>query len=115
MNWKDYFSSPFSTDSCSIYIFDKDYNMMFDTLWDEDDNFVQNIVNLLNDEIDKDKHGYENVEIKDDEIIYIDEKSKFRCRGWGYLTSPNCCNLKSEEAVEIQKQMLNWFANKIKK
>ena len=103
------FKPPFHTDSYRIYIFDTDNDMCFNILI-EDEFLCYDILDAMNDKkIDK---KYDNVRI-DNDYLYINDVPVLLVRGWGYLTGIGGLHLSNEEAIKVQKELLEYVKNKL--
>ena len=107
-NINKYFKAPFYTDDYYMYIFDSNNQVMFDIL-DDNEQKIDMIIDCLND---KSEYKFANASING-ENIDIDNKPTLSVRGWGYLTGTGALGLSNEDAIEIQKNMLEFIKNKL--
>lgn len=107
MEFKKYFKGPFSSDG--IYIWTSNNNMALMTL-NDDELRLDLFCAILNNESDM---VYPDAYYKD-EIIYINGQPVLLVRGWGYLTSPSCCNLDNDKACQIQDEFGEYVAHKLR-
>lgn len=97
--WKDVYQLPLSLDKSIFWVYDDNYNFVFQFEID-DEEYQEKIISILNKESDSnfdDYYEYRNtlvLDSKGNEIIMI--------RGYGNLTSQGGLNLSDKEASNIQ-------------
>lgn len=97
--WKDVYRLPLRLDKSIFWVYDNNYNFVFQFEID-DEEYQEKIIRILNKKSDSnidDYYEYRNTLILDskgNEIIMI--------RGYGYLTGKGGLNLSDEEACNIQ-------------
>ena len=115
MTWKKYFKLPFKLDEFTKdYIWDANNQMVMDFPYELEDIITdtakQWIVNCINyDKTVVDKYSRKITYNKGE--FFADGEYAFQIRGWGYLTSPSCCNLSSVEACKIQDELGEYILN----
>lgn len=109
MKWKKYFKLPFELDEFTKgYVWDANNQIVLDFPSDDEmndlltDEAKQTLVNCINNNTKPD-YSFE-LELQNG-TFYFSGIKVFQVRAWGYLTSPNCCNLSNEEATEIQDEL----------
>ena len=108
MKWKQYFKLPFKLDEYGGYIWDANNQIVIDFPSESEeiinDKAKQLIVNMINYEGNSIGKYSKLITYKKGEF-FADGEYAFQIRAWGYLTSPSCCNLSSEEACEVQDEL----------
>jgi hypothetical protein len=114
-NFKKYFQFPLIYDDI-LYVFDSNNKMVFQFEEEFPNNELRRcIVDILNGNYIK-LLFIDQKEIKvEDSYIKLWNKYFISIRGWGYLTSPSCCNLDEIEAVKVQDEFIEYLIKSISK
>lgn len=108
--WKDVYQLPLRLDKSIFWVYDDNYNFVFQFEID-DEEYQEKIIGILNKESDSDfddYYEYRNtlvVDQKGTEIIMI--------RGYGNLTSEGGLNLSDKEAFNIQDTLGQFIVDRL--
>lgn len=110
MTWEEVYKLPLQCNMyCPSIVFDSNNNHALDILTD-DDEFVKEIIDVLNGMSDK---KFEIIEQRPTKIKL--QNATIVIRGWGHLIGTGGLHLPEEEAAQIQDSFQEWVANKLKK
>lgn len=111
INFKDYFDISEIKGGDFIYIYDNNYNTIFQYTCYLDKDTENKILDKLNNRVNKNfEHKFD---IVDNEYISYNNNKILLVRSWGYLTGTGGCNLSSEDAIKVQSQLLEYIKNKL--
>lgn len=111
MNFLEIYRPPFHAEGVCIYTANNIMAFMATNLGRFPKQMMQRTVEILNGDsepVGNPDVGWDNGE------IYINGDPFMAVRGWGYLTGANGLNLSENEATEIQNNLVEWTASKIK-
>ena len=124
--FRDYYIFPLEADHNGSYIWDVNMNMAAMYSWNHEysDELKDKIVDVLNGNLKIEDCGWvadHNFEFDDNEGIVIAKDRSGNVfddefiviRGWGRLTSPNCCGLEPERAAEIQNEFGKFITDRL--
>lgn len=109
----EYFKLPFKLDYGKVYIKDNNGRTVFDWLVD-DDNLKEEIINILNSPEKRKLNKGELYLDTTNQVIILENKPILRVRGWGYLTGCGGCNLRPDQAIKVQDEVINLVIQKLR-
>lgn len=110
MTWEEVYKLPLRhSEYCPSLVFDSDNNRALDIITEGGDEFVKEIVDVLNGKSDK---KFEIIEQRPT-IIKL-QNATMVIRGWGHLIGTGGLHLPEEEAARIQDDFQEWIVNKLK-
>lgn len=107
-HYNEIFVSPFSLDTYSSYVWDKNGHMTF-TCLTNNEYLLQKLVDKING---NSKECFPAT--LHDSVIYIEGKKALLMRGWGRLTGTGGLNLPSKEAAKIQDDFCEWVVKTLR-
>lgn len=111
INFRDYFDISEIKGGDFLYIYDNNYKIIFQYTCDLGEDTENQLLDKLNNRTKKkSEHKFD---IVDDEYIVYNNNKILLVRSWGYLTGTGGCNLSSEDAIKVQKQLLEYIKNKL--
>lgn len=108
--FKNIFPEPYTHDS---YFIRASNNLPIAAITTNDDKLIERIIYIINGDKSQPKLP-EKVEFcKEDQILYVGNKSVIMMRALEYLTSSTGCDMDYEDAIIIQDNMGYWLENVI--
>lgn len=105
--WKKYFKTPF-INGHDIYVYDADYHPVANYLVNFSHEECEVIVGIINGDVSYQKE-YKITLNENKTKVLADETPILLMRGWGYLTGTGGCNLKVEEAIDVQNSLAEYI------